>query len=89
MKTIEVTVSDRHAALIDQFIADGYADSFDDAVSAAIATLANEDHLIAALDAGVLREKLAVGRDQIARGEVIDGDKAFIRIETMLETLCG
>ncbi len=70
-----VTLTPEQEEFIAEQLKNGHYRSADDVIAQSLGMLRAQEEFIRA-NAGELREKIAVGMDQIRRGEVVDGRAA-------------
>ncbi len=88
MKTITVTLPDELVRHLEQRVASGEFDSFDDALAYVAAwsiPYTGSNRITAETTIDELRAMLQVGIDQADRGEVVDGEEAMDALERRMK----
>jgi antitoxin ParD1/3/4 len=79
-----ITLTAEQEKFIAQQLANGKYQSAGDVVSRSLRMLQDQEEFIRS-NAKELREKIAVGLDQIRRGEIVDGREAIQKIREKLQ----
>ena len=88
MKTITVTLPDELVKHLEERVATGEFDSFDDALACAAASVlpyTGSNRITAETTIDELRAMLQVGIDQADRGQVVDGEEAMAKLEQRMK----